>query len=133
MKPIELLPGCRRVALLCALTAASGTAVAEEAQYEIDPEHAVVAFMVEHIGFARVLGSFTLESSRWSLDGPQAWREQEFRYGNSRLSQRIVVTAGSRRVEFQTRVDWQEAGTMLRAEFPVTVRANECTAEIQFA
>jgi alpha-mannosidase len=35
-------------------------------------------------------------------------------------------------VEFQTRVDWQESGTMLRAEFPVTVRANECTAEIQF-
>jgi polyisoprenoid-binding protein YceI len=34
-------------------------AAAEPARYEIDPEHAVIAFMVEHIGFARVLGSFT--------------------------------------------------------------------------
>lgn len=33
-------------------------ASAEPERYEIDPEHAVVAFMVEHIGFARVLGSF---------------------------------------------------------------------------
>ena len=68
MKPIELLPGCRRVALLCALTAASGAAVAEEAQYEIDPEHAVVAFMVEHIGFARVLGSFTEVEGTFGFD-----------------------------------------------------------------
>lgn len=40
------------------LALATGPAIAEPALYEIDPEHAVVAFMVEHIGFARVLGSF---------------------------------------------------------------------------
>lgn len=43
--------------LLSALVCSS--AAAEPARYEIDPEHAVIAFMVEHIGFARVLGSFT--------------------------------------------------------------------------
>lgn len=37
---------------------------AEPARYEIDPAHTVIAFLVEHIGFARVLGSFTeLEGS----------------------------------------------------------------------
>ena len=39
-------------------------AMAEPARYEIDPAHTVIAFLVEHIGFARVLGSFTeLEGS----------------------------------------------------------------------
>ena len=80
----------------------------------------------------RVLGSFSLDSSRWSLDGPCAVREHTYHYGQSRLVQRVAVTVGSRRVDFETRVSWQESGTMLRAAFPVTVRANECTAEIQF-
>jgi polyisoprenoid-binding protein YceI len=44
------------LAIVAAL--ASDSIMAESARYEIDPEHAVVAFMVEHIGFARVLGSF---------------------------------------------------------------------------
>jgi len=33
-------------------------AQAEPARYEIDPEHVVVAFLVEHIGYAKVLGRF---------------------------------------------------------------------------
>jgi polyisoprenoid-binding protein YceI len=37
---------------------AAAAARAEPARYEIDPDHAVVAFLVEHIGFARVLGNF---------------------------------------------------------------------------
>jgi alpha-mannosidase len=80
----------------------------------------------------RLLGSFLLQSSRWMLDGPRVVREHTFQYGKSRLTQRIVLTAGSRRVDFETNVNWQESGTMLRAEFPVTVRANECTAALQF-
>jgi polyisoprenoid-binding protein YceI len=44
--------------LTAALALAAGPASAEPARYEIDPEHVVVAFLVEHIGFARVLGSF---------------------------------------------------------------------------
>lgn len=51
-----------------AVTLAWGTVLAEPARYEIDPEHAVVAFMVEHVGFARVLGSFTETSGTFTFD-----------------------------------------------------------------
>ena len=80
----------------------------------------------------RIVGSFHLESHSSWRDGPRVVREQTFVYGSSRLTQRVVLTAGSRRIDFETRVQWQESGTMLRAVFPVTVRANECTSEIQF-
>ena len=80
----------------------------------------------------RGIGSFAIESSTWMLDGPRAVREHVFHYGNSRLRQRVVLTLGSRRIDFETHVNWQESGKMLRAAFPVTVRANECTSEIQF-
>jgi polyisoprenoid-binding protein YceI len=43
-------------------------ATAEPERYEIDPEHAVVAFMVEHIGFARVLGSFQQVEGSYTFD-----------------------------------------------------------------
>lgn len=43
---------------------APGTALAQTAVYELDPEHTTVAFLVTHIGYARVLGQFgTVEGS----------------------------------------------------------------------
>lgn len=50
-----------RLTALCALTA-FGLAQplhAEPARWEIDPDHAVVAFTIMHAGYARVLGRFT--------------------------------------------------------------------------
>lgn len=38
--------------------AAASAAAAEPALYEIDPEHAAVGFLVEHVGYAKVLGRF---------------------------------------------------------------------------
>ncbi|HEY5624425.1 MAG TPA: YceI family protein, partial [Gammaproteobacteria bacterium] len=58
--------GCLGVAAgaLLTTTLVSGSVSADPARYEIDPAHTVIAFLVEHIGFARVLGSFTeLEGS----------------------------------------------------------------------
>jgi polyisoprenoid-binding protein YceI len=58
-----------RFLLLAAVFAlAPGLASAEPARYEIDPAHTVVAFLVEHIGFARVLGSFTEVEGSFSFD-----------------------------------------------------------------
>lgn len=54
--------------LALALTLTWGTAAAEAAEYQIDPEHAVVAFLVDHIGFARVLGSFGRVEGSFSFD-----------------------------------------------------------------
>lgn len=36
-----------------------GSAVAEMTRYELDPDHTIVYFEVEHLGFASVLGVFT--------------------------------------------------------------------------
>lgn len=40
------------------LAAAPSPSLAETADYELDPEHTTVAFLVPHIGFANVLGQF---------------------------------------------------------------------------
>lgn len=47
------------VTVAAALAAmAAAPAAAEPALYEIDPEHAAVGFLVEHVGYAKVLGRF---------------------------------------------------------------------------
>lgn len=73
-----------------------------------------------------------LASSRSFTDGPRAVCEQTYRYGASRISQQLVLTAGSRRIDFVTRVDWKENGKMLRVDFPVNVHARQATCDIQF-
>ena len=50
----------------------------------------------------------------------------------SRLEQEIRLAAGSRRVEFHTRVDWREKHKLLKVDFPTTMHANEALHEIQF-
>jgi alpha-mannosidase len=50
----------------------------------------------------------------------------------STLQQEISLRRGSRVVEFDTRVDWQESHKLLKVAFPVNLRANEALHEIQF-
>ena len=52
--------------------------------------------------------------------------------GQSGLEQDIVLRAGSRRIEFRTRVDWRESHKLLKVNFPVTVMAEDALHEIQF-
>jgi alpha-mannosidase len=80
----------------------------------------------------RVAGRFTLTSANASVEGGRAVIAQHYSYGSSTLDQRIMLTAGSRRIDFETVVDWQESGKMLRALFPVNVQATEVACEIQF-
>jgi polyisoprenoid-binding protein YceI len=52
-------------ALLCLL----GTAAhAQAARYELDPDHMSLGFLVEHIGYAKVLGSFRTARGSYSFD-----------------------------------------------------------------
>ncbi|MBQ9252323.1 MAG: alpha-mannosidase [Clostridia bacterium] len=51
---------------------------------------------------------------------------------NSHFEQEIKLTAGSRRLDFETRVDWRELHRLLKVEFPVAVEAMEGINEIQF-
>lgn len=57
-------------ALLCAvaLGASAGAARAEPSRYVFDPEHLTVAFLVEHIGYAKTLGLFRKASGSFSFD-----------------------------------------------------------------
>ncbi|MFG2574885.1 alpha-mannosidase [Streptomyces sp. NPDC048481] len=50
----------------------------------------------------------------------------------STLTQTITLRAGSPRVDFETDIDWHEAEKILKAAFPVDIRAPHSSAEIQF-
>jgi alpha-mannosidase len=54
------------------------------------------------------------------------------RFGRSVATQTISLEPGARRVEMAVEVDWQETETFLKAAFPLDVRADRSTAEIQF-
>jgi alpha-mannosidase len=50
----------------------------------------------------------------------------------SKITQRFTLEAGSPRLDIATSVDWHEEHRLLRALFPVDVRARHATYEIQF-
>jgi len=52
---------------------------------------------------------------------------------NSRLRQRIVLTAVSPRLDFQTHVDWHESHKFLKVEFPIDVRCGHAIYDTAFA
>jgi alpha-mannosidase len=57
----------------------------------------------------------------------------ERRLGRSSHVQQIVrLDAASRRLEFHTKVDWRESHTLLKAHFPLAVRARTATYEMPF-
>jgi len=51
---------------------------------------------------------------------------------NSVISQEIRLHRGSRRIDFNTTVDWRERNMMLKAAFPVDVLSPKATYEIQW-
>lgn len=53
------------------------------------------------------------------------------RFGDSRISQVMSLTAGSPRLEFRTEVEWHESHRFLKVSFPVAVRSGRATYEIQ--
>ena len=73
-----------------------------------------------------------LISAEARVDGPRAVVRQVYRLGHSELTQEVSLTSGSARLDFSTRAQWRETGTMLRTRFPVDVHTDEATCEIQF-
>ncbi|GCB43295.1 glycoside hydrolase family 38 C-terminal domain-containing protein [Streptomyces sp. NL15-2K] len=53
-------------------------------------------------------------------------------FGASRIEQTLTLSAGSRRLVIDTVVDWHEREKLLKAAFPLDVRAAHSTAEIPF-
>jgi alpha-mannosidase len=66
------------------------------------------------------------------IDGPKAILKQTYELGPSVITQEVVLTAGSARLDFVTHLHWREIRSMLRAQFPVDVHAEAATYEIQF-
>jgi polyisoprenoid-binding protein YceI len=58
----------RRLATALLLALLAVAAHAQPARYDIDPEHFSVGFLVEHIGYARVLGLFEKASGSYTFD-----------------------------------------------------------------
>ena len=54
------------VCLACVL--GNATAMAEPARYTIDPDHLSVGFLVDHIGYSKVLGMFRKASGSYTFD-----------------------------------------------------------------
>ena len=52
--------------------------------------------------------------------------------GESSIRQEIVLEAGSRRLEFRTRIDWRELHRLLKVAFPVNVYTDNVINEMQF-
>ncbi|GGF59935.1 alpha-mannosidase [Paenibacillus albidus] len=74
-----------------------------------------------------------LESFECTAMGPLAASMRlSWTFGHSRIEQTMTVYADSRRMDFETEVDWQERQRLLKVAFPVTVRATEATYDIQF-
>jgi alpha-mannosidase len=54
------------------------------------------------------------------------------RIKNSLIRQRISLSAHSRRIDFNTQIEWRERQTLLKVAFPLAVRADEATYHIQW-
>ncbi len=56
----------------------------------------------------------------------------EFCIGLSSVTQHVCLDRNSKRLDFETRVDWKEKHKMLRVAFPVTLRSDHATFDIQY-
>ena len=74
-----------------------------------------------------------VSARRWTETGPvRATLEIERRVSNSVIRQKIRFYADSRRIDFETWVDWREHQHLLKVHFPTDVHSDEATFDIQF-
>lgn len=52
-------------------------------------------------------------------------------FGASTVTQRVILQAGSGRLDFDTTVDWRERDRVLKVAFPLAIRSDYATFEIQ--
>ena len=74
-----------------------------------------------------------LESMKWSQAGPvRITLMLERRISSSLIRQNIHFYADSRRIDFETYVDWKEHQHLLKVHFPVDIHTDEAAFDIQF-
>ena len=74
-----------------------------------------------------------VQSAQWTELGPvRATLEVERKISSSTIHQKIHFYADTRRIDFETAVDWQEHQHLLKVLFPVDIHTDEATFDIQF-
>ncbi len=74
-----------------------------------------------------------LVSMTWTEDGPVCTTlALEYDCSTSKIWQKIHFYANTRRIDFETKVDWKLHQHLLKAEFPVDIHSDEATFDIQF-
>lgn len=74
-----------------------------------------------------------LSKSEWIEKGPvRATLYQERNISSSIIRQKIHFYRDSRRIDFETTVDWKENQHLLKVHFPVAIHNDEATYDIQF-
>ena len=58
--------------------------------------------------------------------------EFEFKIGKSKIIQKIILQPKSKRIDFQTKVNWREKHKMLRVHFPVNIMSDQASFDIQY-
>jgi alpha-mannosidase len=56
----------------------------------------------------------------------------ELSIGSSKIIQKVYLNRDSKRLDFETEVDWQEKHKMLRVSFPINVQTELSTSDIQY-
>ena len=82
-----------------------------------------------------VLKSKTLEAGKIEILSENAlWVSVGFTYafGKSSMTQEMMLYRNSPRIDFKTKVNWQERQQLLRASFDVDIRSTEATYQIQY-
>lgn len=74
-----------------------------------------------------------VQKMEWIENGPvRSVLKIERKFLASTIIQKIIFYPNSRRIDFDTYVDWKQHQLLLKCEFPVDVNASEATYDIQF-
>ncbi|MFC4994624.1 alpha-mannosidase [Rubritalea tangerina] len=56
----------------------------------------------------------------------------KFAFGDSTLTQKMTISAGTKRIDFDTEVNWQERDRLLKVAFPTNIHSLRASYDIQF-
>jgi alpha-mannosidase len=74
-----------------------------------------------------------LISMKWvEVGSVMAVLELQYQYSKSSITQKIKFYSQSRRVDFETYVNWKESQHLLKVHFPFAIHTDEATFDIQF-
>lgn len=74
-----------------------------------------------------------LDRMEWTELGPlRATLEIDRKISNTLIKQKIYFYSNSRRIDFETYVDWKEHQHLLKVHFPVNIHSDEATFDVQF-